>query len=182
MFLFLSHHYMGGSLISFPNSKQYPQNTFEKFRRLHNNNLHTILLSYLRIHAQPQPMSRNATRNRSAPTGKIADMRIPHPNARAHSPRKRHQPQCIQFAPFFPLTYSSIYTACRFRAHRQKCCTVEYIHPSWNKRQRKRDCYSCSQTGHGFLSFSSPVRPAHSMRADFSAHHAGAYNCCDGSC
>ena len=37
--------------------------------------------------AQPHAISKNATRNNSAPVGKIAAIRIPHPNATARIPR-----------------------------------------------------------------------------------------------
>lgn len=40
----------------------------------------------------PQKMSRNATRNISAPTGNTAATKMPSPSASAHSPTQRHGP------------------------------------------------------------------------------------------
>ena len=44
---------------------------------------------YLRMQPQPQAISRNATRNRRNPAGKIAAIRIPAPSVRAHTPSIR---------------------------------------------------------------------------------------------
>ena len=58
------------------------------------------------MHAQPQAISKNATKNNSAPTGKIAAIRIPAPIATAKIPRMQpppfprnmvHTPLCFQY-------------------------------------------------------------------------------------
>lgn len=106
---------MGGVSRLFPDSKQHPKDTLQKARRLYNNNFHNTLLSYLRKQAQPQPMSRNATRNKIAPTGKIAVIRIPHPSAKAEIPRTRHQSQRIPPSPSSFLRLTPVYTAeCKY--------------------------------------------------------------------
>ena len=46
---------------------------------------------YLRIQPQPQPISRNATRNRRNPVGKITAIRIPSPSVTAQSPSQRQR-------------------------------------------------------------------------------------------
>jgi hypothetical protein len=47
---------------------------------------------YRRQQAHPHAINRNATRNNSAPTGKIAAIRIPAPNATAKIPRTQNPP------------------------------------------------------------------------------------------
>ena len=51
-----------------------------------------MLLSYRRQQAQPQAISKNATKNKSAPTGKMAAIRIPAPSATAQMPKRQLPP------------------------------------------------------------------------------------------
>ena len=59
---------------------------------------------------QPQAMRRNATRNSSAPTGKMAAIRIPDPRAMAKIPR-RYPPPFQRNIPFTPPSSASVYPA-----------------------------------------------------------------------
>jgi hypothetical protein len=55
---------------------------------------------YLRIQPQPQPISRNATRNRRNPVGKMTAIRMPEPRATAKIPIQRQR--LIGIASLFP--------------------------------------------------------------------------------
>ena len=57
---------------------------------------------YLRMQPQPQAISKNATRNRRNPVGKITAISIPDPSVRAHSPSIR---QFLILSPPCPLVY-----------------------------------------------------------------------------
>ena len=68
------------------NPEQFPQNAPQCLWRLPDHDIHMNTPFYRLQQAQPHAISRNATRNSSAPTGKIAAIRMPAPNATAQIP------------------------------------------------------------------------------------------------
>lgn len=117
VFLFYSMNRPGRLFL---HSEQFPQDPSEHFGRFPNHNIHLHAsihivsgqdraASYLRQQAQPQAISKNATRNSIAPTGKIAVIKIPVPSAAAQTPSRRHPPprfpQCMRHASFPLIQY-----------------------------------------------------------------------------
>ena len=77
--------------------EQFPQDAPQHLRRFPNHDIHSTPPFHLRQQAQPQLIKRNATKNSSTPTGKIAAIRIPAPRATENIPSSRHPPP-----PFHP--------------------------------------------------------------------------------
>ena len=69
----------------FLDAEHPPQQAPQTPGRLPDHDLHAHYLPSFK-HMIPQAISRNATRNISAPTGKMAAIRIPSPRPRAHTP------------------------------------------------------------------------------------------------
>ncbi|MDD3346268.1 hypothetical protein [Oscillibacter sp.] len=73
--------------------EQPAQYAAQRFRGLPYNDIHTKTPFFYRLQqAQPHAISKNATRNSKAPTGKIAAIKIPEPSATAQNPRIQQPP------------------------------------------------------------------------------------------
>lgn len=98
--------------VSIFNFKESTQKATQSLRRFPDYNLHnkTPFHHQNLQQAHPQPISRNATRNNSAPTGKMAEIRIPTPSATAKIPKIRFPP--LPNTDVTPFPWYSIYTGC----------------------------------------------------------------------
>ena len=78
---------MNRRTVLFPHAKYFSQNSSQSFWRFPDHNIHKRTPFYRRQQAQPQAINKNATRNKSAPTGKIMEINIPAPKDTAKIPR-----------------------------------------------------------------------------------------------